>query len=91
MTKEDLYNIYVNTINNYLKSNSVYIKNWTGFDEPSFYRQLEILITVNLYLKIMKYYLDGFDTIVDLLDISEIIKVANESNKLLKLYKTYYE
>ncbi len=90
MTKNELYTAYAALLSGYLSCNSAYIKNWRVFDEPSMYRQSIILTACNVYLKFIKFYINNYDIIIELIDISKLFDVIGELTKQIKLFKTYY-
>lgn len=90
MTREELYTAFIAISNMYLKANSSYIMNWKVYDFKSMSRQLEILLTCNIYLKSIKFYVESFDDIQSIIDIKLIYNVIDELVKLLTIFKSYY-
>ncbi len=90
MDKTALYSAYLGIAKLYLNINNTYLKNWRAFDKDSMKYQVEILKALNIYLKILKQYLDSFDIIKTIIEDKQIYAIIDESVKLVKLFKSYY-
>jgi hypothetical protein len=90
MTKDELTNYYLGLSRAYLNANTVYLNNWKAFDTSSMYAQQPKLMTINIYLKALRFCIDNFDSLVEDFSDEKILATINEAAKVLKTFKPYY-
>lgn len=90
MTKDELTNYYLGLSRAYLGTNRLYLNNWKAFDTSSMYAQQPKLMTINIYLKALRYCIDNLYNLPENFSDKKILATINEAAKVLKTFKPYY-
>lgn len=90
MTKDELTNYYLGLSMAYLGTNRLYLNNWKAFDTSSMYAQQPKLMTINIYLKALRYCIDNLYNLPENFSDEKILATINEAAKVLKTFKPYY-